>query len=226
MSPAPPHLPVRADGIDARQRLLAAGLRLFAERGFGKTSVRALAQDAQVNIGAISYYFGDKEGLYRALFVEPPIGGHPHHAEAFADPSLSLPQALRRFFADFLAPLKLAGDEVRMVMKLHFREMAEPTGAWECALDTDIRPQHEAMQRLLVRALGLRRADADVQRLAIAIAGLAVHVFVFRDGVQTLAPQLLASPRAIDTMAERLAGYASAMVDGERARRAAARAEP
>jgi hypothetical protein len=99
--------------------------------------------------------------------------------------------------------------------------MAEPTGAWECALESDIRPQHEAMMRLLVRALGLRRTDLDVQRLAVAIAGLAVHVFVFRDGVQTLAPQLLATPRAIDTMAERLAGYAVSMIEGERHRRAA-----
>jgi AcrR family transcriptional regulator len=224
MASASPHHPVRADGIDARQRLLAAGLELFAEHGFGKTSVRALAQRAQVNVGAISYYFGDKEGLYRALFIEPPIGD-AQHALAFADPSLPVPEAMCRFFADFLAPLKLAGDQVRMVMKLHFREMAEPTGAWACALDNDIRPQHEAMRVLLVRALGLRRADADVERLAVAIAGLAVHVFAFRDGVQSLTPQLLATPKAIDAMAGRLAGYAVSMIEGERARRAAARRE-
>lgn len=223
MACASPHQPVRADGIDARQRLLAAGLALFAERGFGKTSVRALARQAQVNVGAIRYYFGDKEGLYRALFTEPPIGGDPKQALAFADPSLSVPEAMRRFFADFLAPLKLAGDQVRMVMTLHFREMAEPTGAWACALDSDIRPQHEAMRALMLRALGLRRADADVERLAVAIAGLAVHVFAFRDGVQSLTPQLLATPRAIDAMAERLAGYAVSMIEGERTRRAAAR---
>jgi AcrR family transcriptional regulator len=224
MACASPHQPVRADGIDARHRLLVAGLALFAEHGFDRTSVRALARQAQVNVGAISYYFGDKEGLYRALFAEPPIGD-PQQALAFADPSLSVPEAMRRYYAYFLEPLKLAGDEVRRVMKLHFREMAEPTGAWTCALDNDIRPQHEAMRALLVRALGLRRADADVERLAVAIAGLAVHVFAFRDGVQTLTPRLLETPRAIDAMAERLAGYAVSMVDGERARRASARRE-
>ena len=225
MPPAIPRQPVRSDGIDARQRLMSAGLVLFAEHGFEKTSVRALAERAQVNLGAVSYYFGDKAGLYRALFVEPPPGIDPHHALAFADPGLSLPDAMRRFFADFLAPLKLGGERVALVMKLHFREMAEPTGAWRCVLEGEILPQHEAMQRLLVRALGLRRTDAEVQRLAIAIAGLAVHVFVFHDGVRELAPHLLGSPRAVDTMAERLAGYAVAMVDGERARRAAERRE-
>ncbi len=222
MATVPPHQPVRADGIDARRRLLDAGLRLFAEHGFEKTSVRALAQHAQVNLGAVSYYFGDKEGLYRAVFTEPPVAGDPAHATRFADPALPLADAMRRFYGEFLAPLKLGGDEVRRVMKLHFREMAEPTGVWQCALDSDIRPQHEALVRLLVRALGLRRADADVERLAVAIAALGVHVFAFNDGVKSLTPRLLATPRAIDVLVERFAGYALSMVEGERARRAAA----
>ncbi|MFN8841173.1 MAG: TetR family transcriptional regulator [Burkholderiales bacterium] len=63
MASATPHKPVRADGIDARQRLLAAGIKLFAEHGFERASVRALAQAARVNLGAISYSFGDKVGL-------------------------------------------------------------------------------------------------------------------------------------------------------------------
>jgi AcrR family transcriptional regulator len=221
MSPAVPHHPVRSDGIDARQRLLASGLRLFAEQGFEKTSVRAIAQDAQVNVGAIGYYFGDKEGLYRALFAEPPVAGAPQRPAAFAEPGRPLAEAFRMFYGEFLEPLK-QGDAVRLVMKLHFREMAEPTGAWACALEGDIRPKHDALVGLLVRELGLRRADADVQRLSTAIAALGVHYFAFHDGVMSLAPQLLATPRAIDALAGRLAGYAVSMIDGERARRAAA----
>ena len=217
MAPATPHQPVRADGIDARQRLLAAGIRLFAEHGFEKTSVRALAQAAGVNLGAISYYFGDKEGLYRALFVEPPVGCAPEDLTAFADPGRPLAEAMRLFFVDFLEPLKM-GEEFRMVMKLHFREMAEPTGAWTHAVDAQIRPQFEALLRLLVRELGLRRADLDLHRLALSIAGLGVHFFAFHDGVTTLSPTVLSTPRAVDTLAERLAGYAVSMVEGERAR--------
>lgn len=200
--------------------MLAAGLKLFAEQGFEQTSVRALAREAGVNLAAVSYYFGDKTGLYRALFTEAcPVGPHDPTAFAHAQTPPGLNDALHHFYADFLEPLKL-GDEIRLVMKLHFREMAEPTGAWAHVLQTEIRPQHDALVRVLSRALGLRRADQDVHRLAIAIAGLAVHVFVFHEGVKTLSPALLASPRAIDTMVERLAGYAISMVQGERQRRA------
>lgn len=223
MSPASPHQPSRADGIDARQRLLAAGLRLFAEHGFEKTSVRALAQAAGVNIGAISYYFGDKEGLYETLFTEPPAGcAAPADPTAFAAPELGLDASLRHYYTEFLAPLKDA-DAVGLLVKLHFREMVEPTGAWHKVFERDIRPQHEALVRLLMRALGLKRPDLDVQRLAYALTAMPVHFYAFNEGVQALTPQLLASSRAVDTLIDRLTTFALAMIDAERARRAAAK---
>ena len=63
-------------GEGARERLLMAGLRLFALQGYSKTSTRELAEAAQANVAAISYYFRDKAGLYRAVFFEP-MGGTP-----------------------------------------------------------------------------------------------------------------------------------------------------
>jgi hypothetical protein len=67
--------------------------------------------------------------------------------------------------------------------------------------------------------LGLTDPDDDVHRLAFSIVGLAIHLFVGRDIVQALQPQLLANPEAIDAYTERLLGYALAMVAGEKARR-------
>ena len=66
MPPPPP-----TEGAQARARLLHAALRLFAENGFAKASIRDIAQAAGVNPASISYYFGDKNGLYRAAFTEP-----------------------------------------------------------------------------------------------------------------------------------------------------------
>jgi AcrR family transcriptional regulator len=42
---------------------------LFAEKGFNGTSVRDIADRAQVNLAMISYYFGSKEKLLEALFT-------------------------------------------------------------------------------------------------------------------------------------------------------------
>lgn len=52
---------------DTTDRLLAAGRRLFARGGFDGTSVRALTTEADANLGAVTYHFETKEGLYQAV---------------------------------------------------------------------------------------------------------------------------------------------------------------
>lgn len=52
----------------ARQKLLDAALRLWAERGVAGTSLREIRLSAgQRNSGALQYHFGDREGVLRAL---------------------------------------------------------------------------------------------------------------------------------------------------------------
>ncbi|RYD90762.1 MAG: TetR/AcrR family transcriptional regulator, partial [Sphingobacteriales bacterium] len=41
---------------------------LFAQKGYDGASVRDIAEAAGVNSAMISYYFGSKEGLIKALF--------------------------------------------------------------------------------------------------------------------------------------------------------------
>jgi AcrR family transcriptional regulator len=203
---------------DARSRLVMSALRLFAEKGYKAASTREICEAAEINISSIRYYFGDKAGLYRAAFTEP-MGEKPCHSELQAYVGLSLDEALGKFFTEFLEPLK-KGEEIWLVMKLHFREMIEPTGAWQQVIDTEIKPQHEVLVSLLKKHLGLQRIDTDVQRLAFAIVGMAVHFYVGQDVVSAIAPQLLTTANAIDVLAERLAGYAVSMIEGEARRRA------
>jgi len=54
-------------GEETRNRILSAALRVFAAEGYDGASTRALARAAGVNLPAIQYYFGNKEGLYRAV---------------------------------------------------------------------------------------------------------------------------------------------------------------
>lgn len=58
------------DDKTARKRLLDAATQLFAEKGLDGTSTRDLAKTADLNVSLISYYFGGKEGLYKAVISE------------------------------------------------------------------------------------------------------------------------------------------------------------
>jgi TetR/AcrR family transcriptional regulator, regulator of cefoperazone and chloramphenicol sensitivity len=79
----------RHDGEASRARLLRSGLQLFAQQGYAKTSTRELAEHAGVNVASISYYFGDKAGLYRAVFFEP-LGSPQDDIARYSGAELSL----------------------------------------------------------------------------------------------------------------------------------------
>lgn len=220
----PPRPPAPPPAEDARARLLAAGLRLFAHQGFAKTSTRELAEAANVNVASISYYFGDKAGLYRAVFTEP-LGSPEQDLARVASPGLSLRQALHGFYAGFLEPLR-EGDVARQCMKLHFREMLEPTGLCDVNEALGIEPMHRTLVDLLRRHLRLVEADDELQRLAIAMAGLGVQVHVCRDINDQLAPQLHQRRDALEGWAGALLRYALAMVSAEATQRGLPMADP
>src|SRR5215469_6657869 len=56
-------------GEDTARRILLAAIEVFAEEGYEGASTRSLAGRAGVNAPAIQYYFGSKEGLYRAAIA-------------------------------------------------------------------------------------------------------------------------------------------------------------
>src|SRR5687767_7597346 len=206
----------RSDGEQSRGRLLRAGLRLFAQQGFANTSTREIAEAASTNVAAISYYFGDKAGLYRAVFFEP-LDTAPQDLSPILEGSCSLRQALKAMLGGFIEPLK-HDETARLCIKLHCREMLEPTGLWEEEIANGIKPMHGALVSLLCRRFELK-PDDEVHRLAVSIAGLGVHLFVSRDVIEALAPQLSATPEAVDLWAERLLMYAEALIDAEAKRR-------
>lgn len=56
--------------VDKRIQILTIAEQLFADNGFDGTSVRDIAQQANVNLAMISYYFGSKEKLLEALIED------------------------------------------------------------------------------------------------------------------------------------------------------------
>lgn len=53
---------------DPRSHIVDVATRLFAARGIDVVSVREITSEAGVNVSAISYYFGSKEGLICEIY--------------------------------------------------------------------------------------------------------------------------------------------------------------
>jgi TetR/AcrR family transcriptional regulator, regulator of cefoperazone and chloramphenicol sensitivity len=207
----------RVDGVQARERILGAALRLFADQGYDGTSVREIAQAADVNIAAIAYYFGDKAGLYRAALFEP-MCGKSDGADAFDAPGLDLDAALACFMRSRLRPLE-QGAAARLSVRLRLREDIEPTGMLD-----DERSARMQTYRRLVALLGRHLAadpDPELDALALSIIALVAFPYYGHEKIRQCAPTLLDAPDALDAWAARLARYAAALVAAERKRRRA-----
>jgi AcrR family transcriptional regulator len=214
-----PAKPLRSDGQEARNRLLDAALALFADKGFAKTSTREIAQAAHANIASISYYFGDKEGLYRAVFEDPRNNPQIDPTQVANSDSLGIRNTIEFMLRGFVEPLK-AGEQARQCMKLHFREMVEPTGMWQAEIENNIRPAHLSLTQSLTRHLGVDEPDDDIHRLAFQIAGLGIMLHVGLDVVQAIRPALIATDAALDKYLAHLVDSGMALVEAESERRA------
>jgi AcrR family transcriptional regulator len=61
-----------------RREILDAARKLFAQKGFGQTTVAEIAEAAEFSVGTLYNFFDDKEDLYRSIVLE--IAGEIHQA--------------------------------------------------------------------------------------------------------------------------------------------------
>lgn len=71
-APDPAQEPIQAGGTadTTRERILRAALRLFAEHGYGATSMREIAEQLGITKAALYYHFDSKEDIVRALLAD------------------------------------------------------------------------------------------------------------------------------------------------------------
>ncbi|WP_374525228.1 CerR family C-terminal domain-containing protein [Sphingopyxis sp.] len=166
-------------------------LAVFGSRGFSAATTRQIAETAGTNLPGLTYYFGNKEGLYLACAHEIAASfrqGVGAVAEVAAA-SLSKPDGndatlwLKRLFAalaHFLLSEEGAEDRALFVQ----REMASPGPAFEILYSELWRPGIELAAALIERAAAgsLSRADSQV-RAVMMIASLTG----FRSGQRIIA---------------------------------------
>ena len=169
----------RPGNQDTRQSILDAARAVFAERGFDKASIRAIAGEAKVDPALIHHYFGTKEKLFLACMNAP------------INPAELLPRALE-------GPREQAGERL---VRLALGVWDSPAGAAALAMFRSAL-SNEWTARLLrefvitqilrraVAELSLNPAEAPMRAalMATQIAGLLTARYVLKIEPLTSAP--------------------------------------
>jgi len=115
----------RSDGDLTKSKILDAAGRLIAQNGFAKTTSKAIAKLAEVDLAAINYHFDGRDGLYRAVLAE----AHTHYIDeekllALLNSSRTPTEKLEVFFETLIS--KLVETDV-WHSKVFIRELFSPT---------------------------------------------------------------------------------------------------
>jgi TetR/AcrR family transcriptional regulator len=157
----------------ARERILAAALEVFAERGFDGARTREIAERADANLGLIKYYFNDKEQLWKEAVARAFAELHADFAEGVQpsdgdDPLAWLDRAVRRF-VHFVARhpefMRLMNDEAKR---------DSPRMRW--LTDRFVRPMSQAVgvhvERAQAAGLLAPISAVSLRYIALGAAGL------------------------------------------------------
>lgn len=177
-------------GEATRTKILPVALDMFGRYGFDGTKTRMIRDAAGVNLQAIPYHFGGKEGLYLATaeYLGDRIDAHVAElrgqvrgrleqlaAEGLApsreEAGMLLGSILKKMAAVFVS------DESAPWARFLLREQMEPTAAFQIIYGRVMKPMLEVGTRLVGTMLGEDPASEHVRLRMLALIG---SMLVFR----------------------------------------------
>ncbi len=166
-----------------RAALIAAGLRLFGQKGFAAASTRELAAEAGTNVASIAYHFGGKEGLHAACTEEVArqlsgvVGTPRDHRDLAPDRARSVLVGMVRLIVTFMLTERRAADVVAFVL----RELTSGEGrALETLYGGLFEPKHREVCQLWSIASGQRPQDGEREDVRLAVFAAIGQVVYFR----------------------------------------------
>jgi len=190
-----------------RERILKAAERLFADRGYEATSVRAIVAKARVNQAAINYHFAGKDGLYREV-LRTAFRALTEHQLSHAQETKAMPRekALGEFVRHQLWPL-VARDELSRYIRIFNWEAVRPTAVYRKLMTEEAAPYMGLAVDLVRRFM----PGADQRTLMVAAVWLIGQCSIFVRNREQLANPPLAlvlDEAAVDRLAELITAWA------------------
>jgi AcrR family transcriptional regulator len=136
---------------ETRSRILEAALSVFQERGFAQATMREIAAEAGVAVGAAYYYFDSKDALVMAFYERA-------QGEMFRESAVALERA------------KTLEARLRAIISTKFRYFA-PNRRLLGALSAHVDPDHP-LSPFSVETARIREQDVGLFERAVSESGV------------------------------------------------------
>jgi AcrR family transcriptional regulator len=192
---------------ETRLRLLETAAMVFAEHGFHAATIRMIAGRARVNVAAVNYHFGSKDGLYREVLRHVRRLAYERYPTTYglnadATPEERLHAYVRSFLLRTIGQESVPGFGVLMM-----REMVEPTSAFDMIVDEGIRSLFDQLVEIVRLLMGEESAGVLVLACARSTISQCVFYLFGRSVISRMAPEQKFSPDDIDKISGQITTF-------------------
>jgi AcrR family transcriptional regulator len=197
------------------RRLIAAASEIFARHGYSGARVRQIAAAAQVNLAAVNYYFGGKEGLYRAT-LRFLAGRSQPVAPARRGAARSAEERLQRRIHAILE--RFVGERASPLGRILVHEAIDPTENIESLLEETMRPELERLHGLLKEIAGAGVPEHRLTHASLGILGQCLLYLYGLPAITRISPSMGNGRETCETLASQITEFSLGGI--ERLRRA------
>ena len=167
-----------AKGEETRLKIIKTALRVFGLYSLSGATSRMIAKEADVNLGVINYYFGNKQNLNEAVaeyasdFFEKNMRSVMEKAHCLKDDKVTDRDVLLNMLLEILmtfAKCNISEAEGPFVCSYFMREQIEPTTAYDILYERTMKAQNDMIAYLVGTILG-----EDPKSTRIILKGTAI----------------------------------------------------
>ncbi|HOI15201.1 MAG TPA: CerR family C-terminal domain-containing protein [Geobacteraceae bacterium] len=202
---------------ETRTRILEAAASIFAEYGFAATTIRMICGLARVNLAAVNYHFGNKEGLYSETIRYLRRQAYDRYPTTYdLSPGASPEEKLLAFIRSFL--LRTAFDERNLRFgTLVMREMVEPTSALDMMVDEGIRSLFGQLVDIVRSLMGETADEETVLACSRSVMSQCLFYLFSRSVITRMSSEHQFNQTDIDTISDQILSFSLHALDGLRA---------
>lgn len=194
---------------DTKQRLLNSAGQIFADKGFNAASIREICQQAEANIAAVHYHFGDKKQLYVAAVRVAQCSQSDELP--FPEWPADMPAAQRlRAFVGTMFVRMLSADRPKWHLQLMLRELSFPTEACEAIVHDYIRPMADSLRTILTELLPENMPEPDRWQVGFSIVGQVLFYYVHQPIIRLLIGNEAYQQLTVDALADHVTRFSLA----------------
>jgi AcrR family transcriptional regulator len=198
-----------------KQRILDVAERLFVERGFSSTSLRMITTEAEVNLAAVNYHFGSKEGMIEEVLKRrlAPLNRERVAALDELEASSATPPEARAILKAYIsAVVKVSRDPTEggfLFLRLLGRAFTEPNEIVKRQMQQQYDEVARRYRRAFTRALPQLPEQELIWRMHFMFGAIA-YAMAGIDIMQIVASCELKDVNDFHALCERLVHFLSA----------------